>query len=143
MDDKYTVTGKIVSGVRQAAFFTRLDWVQEQCGQKFGFKPFPGTLNLAIADADADLLESLQGPDTLALVPPDPKFCSAQTLPVTIKGIRGAIIIPAGDVRIHARNILEVMAPVCLKEVLGLDDGDFVKITITRRQPGLNPAAAG
>ena len=133
MHDKFTVTGKIVSGARQAAFFTRLDWVQEQCAQKFGFKPYPGTLNLAIADADADLLESLQGPETLALIPPDPKFCSAQTLAVTIKGIPGAIIVPAKDVRIHARNILEVIAPVCLKEVLGLDDGDFVKITINRQ----------
>jgi len=133
MNDTYTLIGKIVSGARQAAFFTQLDWVQAQCAQKLGFKPYPGTLNLAIADTDADLLESLQGSDTTALIPPDPKFCSAQTLPVKIKGIRGAIIIPAKDVHIHAKNILEVIAPVCLKEVLGLDDGDLVRITIARQ----------
>lgn len=133
MNDKYTLIGKIVSGARQAAFFTQLDWVQEQCVKKLGFKPYPGTLNLAIADSDADLLESLQGLDTMALIPPDPKFCSARTLPVKIKGIQGAIIIPAKDVQIHAKNILEVIAPVCLKEVLGLDDGDLVKITIFKQ----------
>ena len=102
--------------------------------KKLGFKPYPGTLNLAIADSDADLLESLQGLDTMALIPPDPKFCSARTLPVKIKGIQGAIIIPAKDVQIHAKNRLEVIAPVCLKEVLGLDDGDFVKITIIKQR---------
>jgi CTP-dependent riboflavin kinase len=136
MQAKFKVTGKIVSGARQAAFFTQLDWVQEQCVQKFGFKPYPGTLNLAIADSDAALFESLQGLETMTLIPPDPKFCSARTLPVTIKGIQGAIIIPAKDVQIHAKNILEVIAPVCLKEVLGLEDGDFVKITIIRQFSG-------
>jgi len=133
MNDKYTLIGKIVSGARQAAFFTQLDWVQEQCAKKLGFRPYPGTLNLVIADSDADLLESLQGLDIMALIPSDPKFCSARTLPVTIKGIQGAIIIPAKDVQIHAKNILEVIAPVCLKEVLGLDDGDIVKITIIKQ----------
>ncbi|MDF1594111.1 MAG: CTP-dependent riboflavin kinase [Desulfobacterales bacterium] len=130
MNEKYTLMGKIVSGACQAAFFTQLDWVQEQCAKKLGFKPYPGTLNLVIADSDADLIGSLKGSDIQALIPPDPKFCSAQTLSVKIKGIQGAIIIPAEDVQIHAKNILEVIAPVCLKEVLGLDDGDIVKITI-------------
>lgn len=133
MNDSASFIGKIVSGARQAAFFTQLDWVQKQCAEKLGFRPYPGTLNLAIADSDADLLKSFPGLDSMELVPPDPKFCSARTLPVKIKGIRGAIIIPAKDVQIHAENILEVIAPVCLKEVLGVADGDFVKITITGR----------
>jgi len=132
MNDSYTLTGKIVSGVRQAAFFTQLDWVQAQCEKKLGFKPYPGTLNLAIDDLNTEWLKSHQEIDTLALVPPDPKFCRAQTLPVTIMGIQAAIIIPAKDVQIHATNIVEVMAPVCLKESLGLGDGDFVKITVMK-----------
>ena len=52
MNERYTLTGKIVSGARQAAFFTQLDWVLEQCRQKLGFKPYPGTLNLEIASPD-------------------------------------------------------------------------------------------
>ena len=132
MSDRFTVIGKIVSGARQAAFFTQLDWVQEQCEKKLGFKPFPGTLNLEISDKDIDLIKSLEDVETITLIPPDPKFCSARTLPVKIKGIQGAIVVPAEDVQIHAQNILEVIAPVFLKETLGLDDGDFVKIKIVR-----------
>jgi len=132
MSDSYTVIGKIVSGARQAAFFTQLDWVQAQCAKKLGFKPYPGTLNLEISDKDIDLIKSLEDVETITLIPPDPKFCSARTLPVKIKGIQGAIVVPAEDVQIHAQNILEVIAPVFLKEALGLDDGDFVKIKIVR-----------
>ncbi|MEW6671872.1 MAG: DUF120 domain-containing protein [Thermodesulfobacteriota bacterium] len=127
-----TLTGRIVSGARQAAFFTQLDWVQEQCEEKLGFKPYPGTLNLEIAESDTAKLNSLRGIDSLALVPPDPQFCCARTFPVNIKGVMGAIIIPAENVRIHARHIIEIISPVCLKETLGLHDGDVVEITISK-----------
>lgn len=128
-----TLTGKIFSGEGQAAFFTQLDWVREQCLTHLGFTPYPGTLNLVIADADADLLESFRQPEAMALIPPDPEFCRAQILPVTIRGIRGAIVIPARDVHVHATNVVEVIAPVCLKDVLGLHDGDVLKIVFMER----------
>ena len=47
-DGHWVLTGEIVSGAREAVFFTQLDWVQEQCKTKLGFKPYPGTLNLEI-----------------------------------------------------------------------------------------------
>ena len=51
------ITGKIVSGIKQGAYFTQLDWVQEQCLMKLGFRPFPGTLNLEIPEESAVLVE--------------------------------------------------------------------------------------
>jgi len=44
--------------------------------------------------------------------------------------VGGAIIIPDEEVNIHGKNILEVMAPVCLKETLALDDGDIVNLVV-------------
>jgi len=41
MKDHRKISGKIVSGVNQGTFFTQLDWIQEQCLEKLGFKPFP------------------------------------------------------------------------------------------------------
>ena len=130
MEKKYTLTGKIVSGARKAAFFTQLAWVQEQCASKLEFMPFPGTLNLEIDKPFIGVVKSLQAQNGIALLSPDPKFCDARTLPVDIGGIRGAIIIPAEDVHIHAKNILEIIAPVCLKKALKLSDGDFVTIEV-------------
>jgi CTP-dependent riboflavin kinase len=56
MKDHWEITGKIVSGIQQGAFFTQLAWVQEQCLIKLGFKLFPGTLNLEIPDESVTMM---------------------------------------------------------------------------------------
>ena len=49
MADRPVLKGKVVGGSRQAAFFTQIQWVQDQCAEKLGFAPFPGTLNVELA----------------------------------------------------------------------------------------------
>ena len=129
MNDHRKVTGKIVSGIKQGAFFTQLDWVQEQCLQKLGFKPFPGTLNLEIADENRVIIEAMQAREGIELVPPDPTFCSGFVFPITVDGIPGAMVAPAEDVRVHAKNIIEIISPLGLKDALGVEDGDWVTLT--------------
>ncbi|MDP6927209.1 MAG: DUF120 domain-containing protein, partial [Rhodospirillales bacterium] len=53
--------GQVVSGGRLAAFFTQLDWVMEQCAEKLGFEPFPGTLNVEIVAEDLAVVDALKG----------------------------------------------------------------------------------
>ena len=128
MSGKLTVTGKIVSGEKKGAFFTQLDWVQKQCQEKLGFKPFPGTLNLEIKPAKIPHIEALIKKRGLELVPPDPDFCAGRVYPVNILGVSGAIVVPAEDVRVHKKNILELIAPVSLKEAMDVDDGDEIML---------------
>ena len=126
------LTGKIVSGVKQGAFFTQLDWVQEQCLEKLGFKPFPGTLNLEIANDHMAIMEALQAQEGIELVPPDSTFCSGFFFPITVEGISGAIVAPAADVRLHGKNIIEIISHLGLKKALGVEDGDWISLTIDR-----------
>ena len=130
MKDHRNITGKIVSGVKQGAFFTQLDWVQEQCLEKLGFKPFPGTLNLEIAIENMAIIGALQAQAGIELVPPDSNFCSGLVFPITVEGISGAIVAPAADVRVHAKNIIEIISRLGLKDALGVEDGDWVTLTI-------------
>lgn len=130
MPKERILIGKVTSGVQKAAYFTQLDWVQEQCAKGLGFKPYPGTLNLEVSPETLPILQVLRNEQGIPLVPPDPAFCAAKTLPVRIGGIPGAIIIPAEEVNIHGRQILEVLAPVRLKESLGLEDGDSVTLVV-------------
>lgn len=51
------MSGVIVSGAVQAAYFTGLEWVQEQCGEKLHFFPYAGTLNIRV---DVECLFSLK-----------------------------------------------------------------------------------
>jgi len=124
MNDTLTVTGKIVSGENKGAYFTQLDWVQNQCQEKLGFKPYPGTLNLEVDPAKISQIEALFERRGIALVPPDSSSCAGQVYPVNIMGVGGAIVVPAEDVRTHGNNIVELIAPTCLKEAMDVDDGD-------------------
>jgi CTP-dependent riboflavin kinase len=129
MKDHRKITGKIVSGVNQSAFFTQLDWVQEQCLEKLGFKPYPGTLNLEIPDESVTIIEALQPQEGNKLVPPDSNFCSGFVFPIFVEGISGAIIAPAAEVRVHGKNIIEIISHLGLKKALGAEDGDWVTVT--------------
>jgi len=53
-------------------------------------------------------------------------------LPISIEGIDAAVIIPEEMVRMHGKNIIEVIAPVSLKDALNIDDGDTVILTIKK-----------
>ena len=130
MKAHWKITGIIVSGVKQGAFFTQLDWVQEQCLKKLGFKPYPGTLNLKVAIDDIQTLEKIWQKEGIELVPPDSGYCSGYVFPVSIRGITGAIVAPDEDVRVHGKNIVEIISPLGLKDALGVDDGDSLTLEI-------------
>ena len=125
-----TLTGTIESGAGKGATFTRLDWVVAQCRRMLGYEPFPGTLNVRVNDEDLDSLEDfLRNPD-FELVPDDPAFCSARLKRVTVNGIPGALVLLSEDVRIHEKRVLEILAACSLKQTLGVENGDCVKIAV-------------
>jgi CTP-dependent riboflavin kinase len=132
MNDNFQITGKIVSGAKQGAFFTGLDWVQKQCLKKLGFAPWPGTLNLEIPMDHVAVIEELKVKEGIELVSPDSNYCSGYVFPVSIEGISAAIVFPAEDVRVHGKNIIEIISPKMLKDTLDVKDGDQVNITINR-----------
>jgi CTP-dependent riboflavin kinase len=122
--------GKIISGVKQGAFFAQLDWFQKQCLEKLGYAPYPGTLNLEISAEDIPNVEVIEQKSEIEFIPPDSTFCSGRAYAVDIEGIRAAIIMPAEEVRVHGKNIIEVISEVKLKDALGADDGDSVELTV-------------
>jgi CTP-dependent riboflavin kinase len=134
MTDQYEITGKIIGGAKQGAFFTQLDWVQEQCLDKLGFAPWPGTLNLEVPMGAVAVIEELKVTKGLELVSPDSNHCSGHVVPVSIEGLPAAVVLPAEDVRVHAKNIIEIISPEMLKESLEVKDGDQVTLTINSHQ---------
>jgi CTP-dependent riboflavin kinase len=123
------ISGKLIQGARKAAFFAGLSWVQQQCREKIGFIPFSGTLNLEIKGFEVELLKGIPDRFWEELIPEDKNFCSAKILPVFIKDIKGAVILPEAAVNIHGSHVIEILAPVKLRQALGLNDGDLVDIS--------------
>jgi CTP-dependent riboflavin kinase len=127
--------GIIFSDLGQAGSFMALDWVREGLHKSLGFAPFPATLNLRPkADKDAETWEAVQnGSGGIFLAPTQGRFCSARLYPVRIHGREGsgaevpcAVLLP--DVKDYPRDKIEVVAPMHLKEALGVKDGDLLKL---------------
>jgi CTP-dependent riboflavin kinase len=132
MQNEWVLKGKVVSGVRKAAYFTQLDWVQEQCMEKLGFRPYPGTLNVEMSEESLPIIEALQKEQGIELIPPDTEFCAARAMLLSVGSVSGAIIIPSEDVRVHGKNIVEVISPLRLKEALQVDDGDSLTLIVKK-----------
>jgi CTP-dependent riboflavin kinase len=127
------LTGTIVKGVGQASYFTGLGWVQEQCLAKLGFKPYPGTLNVELSAQDVRIMETCRGKG-VELVSPDPAFCNARALPVSVQSLPGALILPAEEVNVHGANIVEIISPVNIKDTLGVVDGQSITIALGNKE---------
>lgn len=132
MQNEWVLNGKVVSGVRKAAYFTQLDWVQEQCMEKLGFRPYPGTLNVEMSEESLPIIEALQKEQGIELIPPSSEFCAAKAMLLSVGSVSGAIIIPSEDVRVHGKNIVEVISPLRLKEALQVDDGDSLTLIVKK-----------
>jgi CTP-dependent riboflavin kinase len=125
-----TIRGKVVDGVGQGAHFASLNWVKEQCQEKLGFQPWPGTLNLEVLEEDISLLGQLEKKKSVTIIPPTPNFCEGRCIRVQIGGISAAVVIPEEQVRIHGKRIIEILAPVKLKDALGIKNNDVVTLVI-------------
>ena len=116
------LTGTIVSGLGEGArYVKRYHFVIKTV---LDFEPFPGTLNLRTAGVPAAFLEN-----SLTLNAPTGGLFQVSAKPATINGnIQGAILRP--DKTNHPPEILEVIAPVNIKQTLGLKDGDQVEVEV-------------
>ena len=132
MEKDLVISGKIVSGAGEGAYFTQIGWVQQQCDEKLGFKPYPGTLNLEISEEFLAAIELLDQKTGIELISPDPQFCNAMVFQVSLQDIIGAVILPEEKVRVHPKNIIEIIAPLNVKASFNVKDGDFVTVVLIR-----------
>ena len=112
------------SGRREGAGFVALDWVGRQVEARAGFRPYPGTLNLRVpAGPHLERWQAVKGRGGFEISPGEPGYCSAWCLPVRVEGrVSGAVVVPR--VPGYPDDLIEVLAPVSLREELGLEDGD-------------------
>ena len=124
--------GRVAAGRGQGRHFTQLDWARRQFVQKLGIAPFPGTLNLVVEDVESiDVWHRLGKTLGVRIENPNdgPNDCDARCYPVTIEGrIDAAIVLP--EVAGYSPVQIELIAPVCLRDALDVDDGDSLRLEI-------------
>jgi riboflavin kinase, archaea type len=129
------IHGVIFSDLGQASLFMALDWVQEALRRILGFVPYPATLNVRPSTAqDARFWHEVQREvASVPLASDEGGFCSAQLYFVSIavlanpdKAVNAAVLVPA--VTDYPKDKIEIVAPVRLKEALGVKDGDCLLV---------------
>lgn len=124
-----TIKGRITEGLKESSFFTHIPWVREQFITKLGIDPYPGTLNLDIADEDIKKLKEIKKRKGIEIVPAEPGFCSAKCFHVLVcRQIKGAVIIP--QIPDYPESKLEVISSYRIRDILSLEIGDLVTVEI-------------
>jgi len=118
--------GKVASGLGEGRYYISREGYRRQFSEKLGFDPSPGTLNLkldepfTIEDSDSIEIEGFSDEGR--------SFGGCRCLPAEVGGVRGAVVRPERTG--YPPDLLELIAPVNLREALSLSDGDEVDVVL-------------
>ncbi len=122
------IRGRVAAGLGEGQYYISRAGYRLQFSDKLGFDPSPGTLNLklnepfALNDSDSKSVR-IEG-----FCDEGRTFGACWCRPVKINGIKGAIVRP--ERTSYPASLLELIAPVNLREALGLSDGDEVEVAL-------------
>jgi uncharacterized protein YhbP (UPF0306 family) len=120
----------VVTGQGQGRHFTDLPWAHKQFVEKLGIVPYPGTLNLHLADpvTRQRWIELRSGPAELIRAD-EPGACNAHCFHVDLNSSEAAAIVwPQIDT--YPEDQIEIIAKSDLRQALGLADGTEVIIQV-------------
>jgi riboflavin kinase, archaea type len=119
--------GTVFSGTGEGKNFVSLPWVQQQIKEKLGFSPYAGTLNLHLNWKNAEK-KALLGTAGAMWIEPQAGYCPGVMYKAEISDLECAIVVP--KVADYPADVLEVIAPVCLRTRLKLVDGGVVVVSV-------------
>jgi riboflavin kinase len=128
MEKSVYIRGKVFSGIGKGAKFTELPWVKRQIKEKLGFTPRPGTLNIKLSKDEVKIKNLLAEAKAIDISPAE-GYCRGKCFKACLmNALECAIVLP--EVEGYPEDVIEIIAPVNLREKLKLKDGDIVEVKI-------------
>jgi riboflavin kinase len=130
-DSKLRMTGVIADGLGEGGFYLSRPRYGKQIKEKFGFKPFPGTLNIKL---DAEGVELRRRMLQLEPIIVDGFSENGRTFgdlfsyKAAVEDVECAVVVPTRTH--HGKDIIEIVAPMNLRKTLRKKTGDKVAIRI-------------
>ncbi len=119
--------GTVFSGEGRGKKFVELPWFKRQVEEKLGFSPYPGTLNLFLTGKNVENRRLLEVSDGLT-VEPQTGYYSGIMFRANINRLECAVVIPI--MPNYPNDVLEVIAPIYLREKLKLTNGSLVTVSV-------------
>jgi riboflavin kinase len=131
-EEVLVIEGTVFSGMNQGAYYLSQGDYREQIREKLGFDPYLGTLNLRLREADLEQRRRLERLPAVVLDgfrSRERAFGGGRCYPAVVNGeVEGAVVV--ADRTSYDTSVLEVIAPVNLRERFGLRDGDSVRVEV-------------
>ena len=123
--------GRVVTGLGEGAYYIRLEGYRKQFRKLLGYSPYPGTLNIQlIAETDVNefqLLKATIGIQIHGFVTGDRSFGPVTCYPATVNEEQKAAILLIERTH-HQPNVVEIIAPINLRETLKVADEDIITV---------------
>ena len=127
----FRLAGAVVTGLGEGRYYMGLTEYQRQFHAYLGFSPYPGTLNIRLTPSSLPVRKRI---DTLpwvmvkGFVADQRTFGDVKCLSCRIEEIPCGIVVPG---RTHyPEDVLEIVAPVGIRDTLGVTDGDEVRVEV-------------
>lgn len=124
--------GRVFTGLGEGGYYVSLSGYKKQFLKLLGFEPYPGTLNLVLDPSETDLrrqLKFLDGVEVRGFRAGGRSYGPVKCFRAKVEGKyrAGALVIERTH---HGEAVLEVISPEHLREVLSLNEGDPVSVTV-------------
>lgn len=123
--------GKLITGLGEGQYYISLNGYMTQFKEQLGFDPFPGTLNVKLDKNSIELRKRINPNIKIqGFTDQNRTFGPVSCFSININGIQGAVIVPE---RTHyPEDIIEVIAPINLREHMNLEDGSKVSVEVLK-----------
>ncbi|HNW37799.1 MAG TPA: winged helix-turn-helix domain-containing protein/riboflavin kinase [Methanosarcina vacuolata] len=132
--DVLELEGNVLKGLGEGQYYVNIPGYRKQFEEKLHFVPFPGTLNVQLSESSSPLRNLLRETPAIRVEgfnDGERTFGGGNCYPVVIGGIEAAVVVPE---RTHyPSNLIEIIAPVKLRDALKLNDGDRVVVKLKKQ----------
>jgi len=125
--------GVVFTGLGEGAYYVTREGYKRQFVEKLGFEPYPGTLNLRLMDEESlrarRELDYWPGIEIKGFEAEGRTFGPGKCFRAVVNNEVEAAVVIAHRTH-YGPSVLELISPICLRERLGLRDGDVVQVKV-------------
>lgn len=125
----FRIRARLSTGHGQGQKFVNYPWVREQIQDKFGFIPYPGTLNLLLDESSLSAFQHFKQTHDGISIRSINNECKGLCYTIQVNNVNGIAVIP--QVPDYPQKQLEIIAPINLRTAFSLKDGDEIEVFFT------------